>query len=216
MPLKHISEKRLAANRANAGKSTGPRTEAGKAIVSANGCRTRAYARVHRMPPQIEAHFRSRAEERSQAIADPARRALHYDWWMLDGHRILHERRERALFNAGLEYGQGDEKVATEWVLRQSGYIQALNRYAGWIQARLRKVEQALQAQPEKLAAEFDLTRQPDPARPTPAPTSASAPIQPESVPSEPTPVQGEASPKSPKPESLADQTHSTSETNPS
>jgi len=36
---KMASEKQIAANRANAAKSTGPRTPAGKAIVSRNGAR---------------------------------------------------------------------------------------------------------------------------------------------------------------------------------
>ncbi|MBN9661222.1 MAG: hypothetical protein J0H49_23720 [Acidobacteria bacterium] len=154
-PLASISEKRLAANRANAQKSTGPRTEAGKAAVAENACRTRFFARVHRMPARIAAHFRARAEEKTRCITDPARRALHYDWWMLDGHRVLHESRERALFNAGIEHANGDEAGATAWVLRQSGYIEALNRYAGWIQARLRKVELALAADPDLLESEL-------------------------------------------------------------
>ncbi|QOY91141.1 hypothetical protein [Paludibaculum fermentans] len=156
-PLASISEKRLAANRANARQSTGPRTAVGKSAVAENACRTRFFARVHRMPPHIEAHFKARAEEKTRCLSDPARRAHHYDWWMLDGHRILHEKREQGLFNAGLEYAKGDETQAAAWVLRQSGYIAALNRYAGWIQAHLSKVERALSADPDRLESELAL-----------------------------------------------------------
>ncbi|MBN9658602.1 MAG: hypothetical protein J0H49_10520 [Acidobacteria bacterium] len=148
MPMSQISERRLAANRANARKSTGPRTAQGKAKVSENARRTGIYSEDHRMPPRIEAHFQALAEARTQPIADPALRALSFDWHMLQGHLDLHDSRERALFNAGLEYGRGNEDAAREWVLRQHGYIQALNRYAGWIQMRLRKIEAAILANP--------------------------------------------------------------------
>ncbi|MBN9656624.1 MAG: hypothetical protein J0H49_00515 [Acidobacteria bacterium] len=148
MPMSQISERRLAANRANARKSTGPRTAQGKAKVSENARRTGIYSEDHRMPPHIEAHFRALAEARTQHIADLALRALSFEWHMLQGHLALHDSRERALFNAGLEYGRGNEDAAREWVLRQHGYIQALNRYAGWIQMRLRKVEAAILANP--------------------------------------------------------------------
>ncbi|QOY88033.1 hypothetical protein [Paludibaculum fermentans] len=148
MPLAQISEKRLAANRANARKSTGPRTAKGKAKVSANARRTGSYSEDHRMPPRLEAHFRALAEARTQILADPTLRALTFEWHMLQGHLVVHESRERALFNAGLEYGCGNEEIARDWVLRQHGYIQALNRYAGWIQMGLGRVESAILATP--------------------------------------------------------------------
>ncbi|MGC4053811.1 MAG: hypothetical protein QM757_32145 [Paludibaculum sp.] len=167
MPLTHISERRLAANRANARKSTGPRSATGKAKVSGNARRTGAYSENHRLPPRLEAHFRTIAEARTQHIADPALRTLSFDWHMLQGHLTLHASRERALFNAGLEYGCGNEEVASEWVLRQHGFIQALNRYAGWIQMRLRRVESAIQAAPAGRAHLAQL-QQPEPAQPDP------------------------------------------------
>ncbi len=148
MPAAHISEKRLAANRANARKSTGPRTAAGKAASSCNARRTGAYSANHQMPARIEAHFRAIAEAATHEISDPNRRALTFELQMLQGHARLHESRERALFNAGLEYGRGDEDRATAWVLRQVGFIQALNRYAGWIEANTRRVHRALDALP--------------------------------------------------------------------
>ncbi|MGJ5816420.1 IclR family transcriptional regulator domain-containing protein [Paludibaculum fermentans] len=151
MPSTQISEKRLAANRANAQKSTGPRTAAGKAKVSANARRTGAYSEDHRMSPRLEAHFRAIADARTQHLADPNVRALSYDWHILQGHLVIHESRERALFNAGLEYGLGNEDIASDWVLRQHGYIHALNRYAGWIQMRLRRTESAILSQPAGL-----------------------------------------------------------------
>ncbi|MGJ5813275.1 hypothetical protein [Paludibaculum fermentans] len=151
MPSTQISEKRLAANRANAQKSTGPRTAAGKAKVSANARRTGAYSEDHRMSPRLEAHFRAIADGRTQHLTEPTLRALIYEWHMLQGHLVIHESRERALFNAGLEYGRGNEDIAHDWVLRQHGYIQALNRYSGWIQMRLHRVESAILSQPAGL-----------------------------------------------------------------
>ncbi|QOY88674.1 hypothetical protein [Paludibaculum fermentans] len=148
MPAATISEKRLAANRANARKSTGPRTAAGKAASCGNARRTGAYSANHQMPARIETHFRALAEAATRDIANPQRRALSFELQMLQGHARLHESRERALFNAGLEYGRGNEAVATQWVLRQVGFIQALNRYAGWIEAQTRRVQRALDALP--------------------------------------------------------------------
>ncbi len=177
MPLTQISEKRLAANRANARKSTGPRTAAGKAKVADNARRTGAYSEDHRMPPRIEAHFRALAEARTQNLADPTLRDLTYEWHMLQGHLTLHDSRERALFNAGLEYGRGNEDIARDWVLRQHGFIQALNRYAGWIQMRLRRVEAAILATPaglDHLTQLLAASAQPGPAEPaTPKPTTS-------------------------------------------
>ncbi|WP_321474077.1 hypothetical protein [uncultured Paludibaculum sp.] len=94
---------------------------------------------------------RAIAETRAQNPADPSIRTFSFEWHMLQGHLALYESRERALFNAGLEYGRGNEDAAREWVLRQHGYIQALNRYAGWIQMRLRRVETAVLATPAGL-----------------------------------------------------------------
>jgi hypothetical protein len=165
MPMSQISERRLAANRANARKSTGPRTAQGKAKVSENARRTGIYNEDHRMPPRIEAHFRAMAETRTQHIADPALRALSFEWHMLQGHLALHDSRERALFNAGIEYGRGNEDAAREWVLRQHGYIQALNRNAGWIQMRLRKVEATLLANPTGMDHLIQF-HQPEPEQP--------------------------------------------------
>ncbi|WP_267239378.1 bifunctional methylenetetrahydrofolate dehydrogenase/methenyltetrahydrofolate cyclohydrolase FolD [Paludibaculum fermentans] len=162
MPAAAISEKRLAANRANARKSTGPRTAAGKAASSGNARRTGAYSANHQMPARIEAHFRALAEAATTSISDPNRRALTFELHMLQGHARLHESLERALFNAGLEFGRGDEAVATQWVLRQVGFIQALNRYAGWIEANTRRLQRALDALPaEPVPAAL-------PAQPTP------------------------------------------------
>ncbi|QOY88960.1 hypothetical protein [Paludibaculum fermentans] len=52
-----ISERRLAANRANAQKSTGPRTAEGKLRVSQNATRHNLYSGPHRLPEDIEARL---------------------------------------------------------------------------------------------------------------------------------------------------------------
>ena len=49
--MKHLSEARLAANRANAQKSTGPRTPEGKRRVSQNALKHGLTARIHQPPP---------------------------------------------------------------------------------------------------------------------------------------------------------------------
>jgi len=43
---RRVSEKRLAANRANARKSTGPKTTEGKARVALNGLKSGAYTKA--------------------------------------------------------------------------------------------------------------------------------------------------------------------------
>ena len=76
MSLIRISEKKLAANRANARKSTGPRTSEGKARTAQNACKHHLYARTHIIPPEWEARILPQALAATRAFAaDPG---LHY------------------------------------------------------------------------------------------------------------------------------------------
>jgi hypothetical protein len=66
-----ISERKLAANRANAQRSTGPRSVAGKSRVSAN-------ARQHGLwnPPRVDHHFATDIETLARQIAGQQRHLL--------------------------------------------------------------------------------------------------------------------------------------------
>ena len=69
---KPISERKLAANRANARKSSGPRTAAGKAKVSRNSCRYHLYARTHHASAAVELRAANRIRAALDALPDPA------------------------------------------------------------------------------------------------------------------------------------------------
>ncbi|MBV9033233.1 MAG: hypothetical protein JO182_01970 [Acidobacteriaceae bacterium] len=68
-PETHISERRLAANRANAQRSTGPRTEAGKAVSSLNAVKTGLCGRAVLLAD----------EEEAEAYREHGERV--YTWW---------------------------------------------------------------------------------------------------------------------------------------
>ena len=70
-----MSEKKLAANRANARLSRGPTSPAGKEKVSRNACRHHLYARKHLLPPEWEARIWDTADRVSADIENPYERA---------------------------------------------------------------------------------------------------------------------------------------------
>ena len=57
MPLVLKTEKKLAANRGNAQKSTGPRTAEGEVRTARNACQHHLYAHTDVIPPEWEAHI---------------------------------------------------------------------------------------------------------------------------------------------------------------
>ncbi|MBL0160041.1 MAG: hypothetical protein IPP47_23585 [Bryobacterales bacterium] len=78
MPLVRMTEKRLAANRANAKKSTGPRTPAGKARTCHNAAKHYLYARTHTIPPAWQDRIIPRVvEATAEFSADQRQRDLH-------------------------------------------------------------------------------------------------------------------------------------------
>jgi hypothetical protein len=132
MPLAAISERRLAANRANALKSTGPRTEAGKRRSSQNACQHRLYARKFRMAPEAEAANHARARDNSAHIEDPTLRELYYRLILTTGYCELNW-----ALRDGLEaYARGlfpdDPQMADWWMLHQDGFLLALHRHESY------------------------------------------------------------------------------------
>ncbi len=89
MALLRMTDKKLAANRANAKKSKGPVTPAGKEKVSANACKHHLFARKFKLHPAWEARIRDRALPLLADVEDPAEHAalLHYlvfNFWILE------------------------------------------------------------------------------------------------------------------------------------
>jgi hypothetical protein len=84
-----MSEKKLAANRANARLSRGPSSTAGKEKVSRNACRHHLYARKHLLPPEWEARIGATVDRVSAEIENPYERAaaaryLSFGLWQLE------------------------------------------------------------------------------------------------------------------------------------
>ncbi len=84
MSLIRMTPRKLAANRANAQKSTGPRTPAGKAASAQNNAIHYLYARKFTVPPEWHAEFTARAAELTLPFADPVERALRAQWVYLE------------------------------------------------------------------------------------------------------------------------------------
>lgn len=113
---KPISEKRLAANRANARKSTGPRSAAGKEKVSRNRCRLYLYARKHRASPETLERAARRTAQIALALPDPAER-LHAErliYWgtLIEDQALL----EVELYNWAAARNDNDWRRAFHWL----------------------------------------------------------------------------------------------------
>ncbi len=139
-----ISERRLAANRANAKKSTGPRTAGGKRRVSRNASKHSLYAPGFRLPADIEQRLYVQSLERTADIADPQFRALTVHRLMLRGHQRRLFQLEGKLWAEALRVNGGAVPQAALWIRQhQSSLVQALNRYDAWIGVRIRAVQRA-------------------------------------------------------------------------
>ena len=92
MALVRMTEKKLAANRANAKKSKGPTTPAGKEKVSRNACRHHLCARKHLLPPTWDARYLSfsqplvdsRPDRDDPAVRAAATRFVHLTLWFAE------------------------------------------------------------------------------------------------------------------------------------
>ena len=124
-----ISERRLAANRANARKSTGPRTAAGKQRVSQNACRHRLYSKIHTVDPAFAAFNHQRAISISAQYADPALRQLHYQLWIEHGYCELAFSIQDELYAQANAAYPGDPDFANYAVLCQESLLLALQRF---------------------------------------------------------------------------------------
>lgn len=80
MSLLRMTERKLAANRANARKSTGPRTPEGKAVSSQNNAIHYLYARKYTIPPEWDAECAARASALTGHFTDPIERELRQKW----------------------------------------------------------------------------------------------------------------------------------------
>jgi hypothetical protein len=175
MPLAHISERRIAANRANALKSTGPRSAAGKLASSQNACRHRLYARKFRMSPEAEAANHARALRDSAHLEDPALRELYYRLILATGHCELNWSYRDGLEAYAHSLYPGDHEMAIWWMLHQDGLLLALHRHECFHSRQILAILTAIEKL-QRAAAK--------PSRPRPAAQPALAP-KPESAPAE-------------------------------
>jgi len=124
-----ISERRLAANRANARKSTGPRTPEGKRRVSQNACRHRLYARLHTLTPHYQAFLHDRAHRNTIHIQDPVLRALRYEFFIASGYEELLWANQDSLLNYWVAECQGDPYEANVNYFSDETSLEALHRF---------------------------------------------------------------------------------------
>jgi hypothetical protein len=129
MTSPQISERRLAANRANARKSTGPRTAAGKQRVAQNACRHRLYSKIHTLDPAFSAFNHQRALSISAQYADPALRQLHYQLWIEHGYCELAFSIQDDLYAQSNAAYPDDPDFANYTVLCQDSLLRALQRF---------------------------------------------------------------------------------------
>ena len=108
-----MTESRLAANRANAKLSTGPRTEEGKRRSSLNAFRHGLTGQIVILTPEDQAAFRKHCDAIREALAPVGAleldlaQAIAEDKWRLNRARAL----ENAVFTLGLQkhsYADGD------------------------------------------------------------------------------------------------------------
>jgi hypothetical protein len=145
MTKQPISERRLAANRANAQKSTGPRTPEGKRRVSQNASRHNLYAGFHRLPEDIEDLLYRKALEETADIADPRFRALFVHRLMLRGHERRLLQLEGKLWAEALRVNNGIVLYASRWIRENHAeVVQALGRYHAWICVRIRAIQKSI------------------------------------------------------------------------
>ncbi|MGJ5820842.1 hypothetical protein [Paludibaculum fermentans] len=140
-----ISERRLAANRANAQKSTGPRTPEGKLRVAQNAARHNLYSKLHHLPEEIADLLYRQALEETASIAEPRFRALLIHRFMLRGHERRLFQLEGKLWAEALRVNHGVVPDASLWIRHNHGVIvQALGRYHAWICVRIRQVQKSV------------------------------------------------------------------------
>jgi len=144
MNAKPVSERRLAANRANALKSTGPRTAEGKRTSSQNACKHHLYAKVHKLPPELEQLAFQDAVARTTGVEDPTLRTLLFHRYYLEGHRAYFRMTEAAILEEALALVGGDQRQADHWLVKQKTHLTALQRYYGSLSRQINRTQRAI------------------------------------------------------------------------
>ncbi|MGC4056371.1 MAG: hypothetical protein QM757_46835 [Paludibaculum sp.] len=140
------SDRRLAANRANARKSTGPRTAAGKRISSQNARKTPPCPFTFELPAQFASEWFHDALRRTAACTDVRARLLLINRCMLQAHEIRWSALERTLFDVAFQESAGCIEDAALWLAQQLSAAKGLTAYHRWITHRINQVERSLAA----------------------------------------------------------------------
>lgn len=132
MSLIRVSEKKLAANRANARRSQGPSTPEGKARSSQNACKHHLYAKKHQLPPEWSARIRAVVEPCAATVEDPVERAHLARYITLKQWIIELDSYETRLFNQAIASHRGIHHFVTTDPLFHAieSRIHSLNRQA--------------------------------------------------------------------------------------
>ncbi|MBN9658436.1 MAG: hypothetical protein J0H49_09670 [Acidobacteria bacterium] len=152
-PKLAVSARRLAANQANARKSTGPRTEAGKRTSSQNARKTPPCPFVFELPWHFAVEWFHDALRRTAPCTDTKARLLLINRCMLQAHEIRWRALERTLFDTACAETDGSTDQAARWVAQQLAAVKGLLTYYRWIAHRINQVERSLAALAAQSAA---------------------------------------------------------------
>ncbi len=141
-----LSPRRLAANRDNARRSTGPRTEAGKRISSQNARKAPPCPIDFNLPRPFAVEWFQEALRRTAACPCDQARLLLINRCMLQAHEIRWRALERTLFDTACAEAGGDHEEAARFIAHQPSFVKALKTYYHWIARRILHVERQLAA----------------------------------------------------------------------
>ncbi len=116
MALIRMTDKKLAASRANARLSKGPTSAAGKEKVSRNACKHHLYARKFPLPPAWAARIRDAVQPCIDTVEDPAERACLTHYLVLGLWKI--------------ELFALETRLLNQHIARQRSYCCGLREYA--------------------------------------------------------------------------------------
>jgi hypothetical protein len=146
MSLIRVSEKKLAANRANARLSRGPSTPQGKERSSQNACKHHLYAKKHKLPPTWRARIWQVIEPCLAGIDDPRELAATLPYLVLNQWIIELFAYETRLLNQSIarhrSYPRGVYHFAKDPLFlaiearRHSLHIQAERARVEWLRKR--------------------------------------------------------------------------------
>ena len=128
MSLIRVSEKKLAANRANAQKSRGPSTPQGKERSSRNACKHHLYARKFCIHPAWEARIWDVVNPAAACIEDPAERAALVAYFFLKQWRLELYSYETRLMNESIARHRSVNRGIHDFVTTNSLFHAIENR----------------------------------------------------------------------------------------